>query len=97
MPKETHTTVRSLRSDDKVWNPFGEAVGNRSRSAWLNDFMAWVGENPEVWTAAHDQLDDRLGTLLAQFLAWYQRMPGARMPTRPAPPPMPASTTEKEN
>jgi len=81
VPKENHTTVRSLRSNKDVWDPFGDVAGNRS--AWLNDFMTWVKDSPEVWTAAHDRFGDDLGPVLAQFLAWYQREPGARLPTRP--------------
>lgn len=86
VPKEDHTKVRSLRSAPDVWDPFGEAVGERNRAAWLNDFMRWVGEHPDEWAAAMDLHRDDLGRVLAQFLAWYRREPGARLPTRPPAP-----------
>lgn len=90
VPKEDHTKVRSLRSDDTVWQPFGDAVGDRNRAAWINDFMRWVNEHPDEWVAARELHRDELARVLAQFLAWYQRKPGARLPTRP---PAPASTS----
>lgn len=83
VPKEDHTKVRSLRSDPSVWDPFGEYVGQRRRSAWLNSFMGWVNSNPELWLAASDRLGDQLGPVLAQFLAWHERQPGAGLPKRP--------------
>ncbi len=86
VPKEDHTKVRSLRSDKSVWEPFSDAVGDGNRAAWLNDFMRWVNEHPEEWTAARELHRDDLARVLAQFLAWYQRKPGARLPTRPSVP-----------
>lgn len=87
VPKENHTTVRSLRSDGTVWDPFGDVVGSRARSAWLNDFMGWVAADPAVWTAARERHGDELGAVLAQFLAWQERRPGAKLPPRVTPPP----------
>jgi hypothetical protein len=52
---DRHTTPRRVISaGDELWDPFGEVVGARNRSA-----------------------------ILRQFMAWFLRLPGARLPERP--------------
>jgi hypothetical protein len=52
---DRHTTPRRVISaEDDLWDPFGQLVGDRNRSA-----------------------------VLRQFMAWYIRKPGAKLPERP--------------
>jgi hypothetical protein len=44
-----HTPHRNVRVPDHRWNPFGFAVGARNRSAFLNDVMDVVNEDPQLW------------------------------------------------
>jgi hypothetical protein len=46
---DTHTPHRNVRVPDARWQPFGDHVGGRNRSAWLNDFMDWVNLEPQLW------------------------------------------------
>lgn len=46
---ETHTPHRNVRVPDERWDPFGFAVGARNRSAFLNDVMDVVNEDPQLW------------------------------------------------
>jgi hypothetical protein len=43
---------RNFGVHDGPWRAFGEAVGERKRSAWLSDFIDWVVADGQVWRDA---------------------------------------------
>ena len=49
---DSHTPHRNVRVPDERWSPFGFAVGARNRSAFLNDVMDVVNEDPQLWRDA---------------------------------------------
>lgn len=46
---DAHTPHRNVRVPDERWEPFGFAVGMKRRSAFLNDVMDVVNEDPQLW------------------------------------------------
>ncbi len=69
----TENRQRSFRSG-ATWGKFGSAVGDRTRSAWLNDFMDWVVRDPQLWLDANRIASCRgesLGNVIATQLRRY--------------------------
>lgn len=75
--EETHTPHRNVRVPGVRWNPFGMAVGARNRSSWLNDFISWVIDDPQLWhdarTIAARRGDDLGEVVLKALRAYVQR------------------------
>lgn len=72
--EETHTPHRNVRVSGKRWDPFGDAVGKRNRSSWLNEFIVWVIRDPELWHRARDiaaRRGDDLGDVVMRALRTY--------------------------
>jgi hypothetical protein len=40
---------RNLRIPGEIWDPFGDNVGERRKSAWIKDFMTAVNLAPQTW------------------------------------------------
>ena len=71
---ETHTPHRNVRVSDERWNPFGFAVGRRNRSSWINDFIAWVIADPQLWHDARAiaaKRGDDVGEVVIRALRAY--------------------------
>lgn len=54
MPDAEKTPRQTIRIDPKLWDPFGDLAGERTRSQ-----------------------------VIREFIAWYIRQPGAKLPKRP--------------
>lgn len=64
---DSHTPIQRLRAPQDRWERFGEAVGNRRRSAELNAYMEWrIGQGD-----AH--------TLLPAVMRWIAADPVAAL------------------
>lgn len=46
---DEYSTPRNVRVDDDRWRAFGVAVGIRSRSPWMSDFIDAVLHAPQAW------------------------------------------------
>lgn len=85
---ETHTPHHNVRVDRSKWAAFGDVTGARARSAWVNEFIDAVVDDPDLW---HDMrsiaesrqlpVDAVLNTALRQYRSRTRRPSPA--PQRP--------------
>lgn len=71
---ETHTPHRNVRVPDERWHPFGAAVGSRNRSSWINEFITWVVDDPQLWRDARTiaaRRNEQVGNVIATALRRY--------------------------
>lgn len=81
--EETHTPHRNVRVSGKRWDPFGDAVGKRNRSSWLNEFIIWVIRDPQLWHDARaiaglrrDDLGEVVMRALRAYVARHRHLLG---------------------
>lgn len=77
---DSHTPHRNVRVSDDRWKPFGEAFGDRNRSAWLVELIDALNADPQLWKdvkaiaeARGESIEQVVNTALRQYAKRHQR------------------------